>query len=326
MSLQMDVQKEEEAFFDKYFPYGGNAQADSAAPATKLEDDDRVTKWRKREDLGHKGEGRRDSRGKGGRYPKRDREPSQSRWGSRRGEDWRPSRHSSDEAELEEIRSCLAQLQRLTLRHEDAISIVASEHSYVLFLRANSACSVVPAMYNAQRAWRDLKQRSPNELSKPMRCSLLACLFKEMVARLANIEAHHESFAILCEKKWVDKSAGAWCYLMWDAERKCLLPDDQRKPMKFDDVTSLVESITTMVASPGLVVRFHPTRPITESMKGDSLTCVLQVSMRDSQAALLHEKLMQLAGLAATQLVGMNLRRDRAGRSVLAQSVAKAIL
>ena len=326
MSSNMDVQQEEEAFFDKYFPSGGHAHVPTAAPVTKSEDDDRVTKWQKREEWGHKGEGRRDTRGKGGRYPKRDREPSQMRWDHRRSDDWGGSRRGGEDSGLDELRSCVAQLQRLTLRHEDAISLVASEHSYVLFLRANSPCSVVPAMFNAQRAWRDLKQNSPAELNKPMRCSLLACLFKEMAARLANIESHHESFAILCEKKWVDKTAGVWSYLQWDPERKCLIPDGHRHPMKFSDVATLVDGLITQVASPGLVTRFHPTRPITESMKGDSLTCVLQVSMRDTQASLLHDRLLQLAGLAATQLVGMSLRRDRAGRSVLAQSVAKAIL
>ena len=322
MTGQEDTQPEEETFFDKYFPYGTTAPP---AGTYKMDIDDRPTKQlRNGEDQRKGGHGR--ERGKG-RAPRQDREGERSRRQPDSGHRRSPtgSERRSDDREIAELQSSLHSLQRLVLRHEDSLGLIQAEYSFVAFLRISSASSVVPNLYEAQRAWRDLRESDPAKLSKPMRCSLLTCLFKELHTRMINLESEPENRARLQKLGWLGSDASSWPYLAWASETKQLAADAARGHMKLTEALSLVKEVQDLVSVPGLVVRFHPTRPLTPNMAGETLTCCLQVSIREEKAKLLYEHLSNLSGLACTQLVGMGLRKDRASRSALAQAISRSM-
>ena len=147
----LDAQTEEEAFFDRYFPSGTSLKSEDNQ--YKMDIDDRATKQQRREADGQKGHPARDSRGKG-RSDRPDPvkargEPSRDRGrrgGSRRRLD------KDQEHENSDLHDAITSLQRLVLRHEDSISMVQAEYSFVAFLRLNTASSVVPALFDAQKA------------------------------------------------------------------------------------------------------------------------------------------------------------------------------
>ena len=319
-----DAQKEEEAFFDRYFPSGTTPQGG----AYKVDIDDRPTKQQRFEDEGHKGSQSRGDRGKGrsdrgGGSQPRD-PPGRGRARARR--DGRStSQWNEEETDAAGLREAITGLQRLVLRHEDSLSMIQSEYSFVAFLRVNAPSSIVGALYEAQRAWRHLRDTSPAQLTKPMRCSLLARLFMELAKRMRNLDTEEENRKRLEGLGWLSPDHSAWRALQWSVEKKMLIHDESRQPVSRTDAIALVDKVREMVAEPGLVMRFHPTRPLTNQMSGESLTCCLQLSIREPRAAVLHDDLDQLAGLACTQLIGMGLRRDRMGRSALAQSIAKSM-
>ena len=134
---EMEAQLAEERFFDQYFPYGAGVQ----------QLDDRATKAAKTDKDGQKGEGRRGS-GKGrdgGRDPKR--KPGD--WSERRtGQPWR---RQDEGSEISELRANVAQLQRLALRHEDTLSLITSELSYVMFFRLNIPALLVCCAKSMER-------------------------------------------------------------------------------------------------------------------------------------------------------------------------------
>ena len=72
-------------------------------------------------------------------------------------------------------------------------------------------------------------------------------------------------------------------------------------------------------------MRFHPSRPLEKSMGGKNLTFTLQMSLFGDASGSIKEHLELLSGLAATQLIGLYLRRERPGRSNLANLVQKYI-
>ena len=233
--------------------------------------------------------------------------------------------HRDNQDEITDLRNSIASMQRLLLRREDSVSMIQADYSFVAFLRVPGGSSVVPALYAAQRAWRDLRDSDSTKLDKPMRCCLLACLFKELAARVRGLTNEHENKSSLAKLGWLTEDHSSWAFLQWSPVEKRMVVAKDKEPVAVDSATALVEKIREMVSEPGLVVRFHPTRPLAETMTGESLTCCLQVSVREPRAMLLYDDLSTLSGLACAQLIGVGLRRDRAGRSALAQAISKTM-
>ena len=318
-----DLQREEETFFDTYFPSGVKQQE-----SYKTDIDDRSSKQQRREleqskgghGVDNGGKGRGDSLRSAPRKDRRERDRGRASRDSRVRDD-----RDTDQREIEEMRASISSLQRLVLRHEDSISLIQADYSFVAFLKTSTASSVVPALYTAQRAWRELRDKDPTKLTKPMRCCLLSCLFRELLARMRNLGDDAENQGKLKQLGWLSTDLGAWHFIQWSQDQKRLIADAAMNPIAVEEAISLVSEIHDMVSEPGLVVRFHPTRPLATNMSGESVTCCLQVSVREPKAAVLYDKLSVLAGLACTQLIGMGLRKDRAGRSALAQNIAKSM-
>ena len=142
---------------------------------------------------------------------------------------------------------------------------------------------------------------------------------------MRSLETEAENKARLAKLGWLSEGHDEWSFLQWSAEKKQLVKNDSLAPVKVSDAVTLLDKIRELVEEPGLVVRFHPTRPLTGQMTGESLTCCLQVSIREPRAATLYDSLASVSGLACTQLIGMGLRKDRMGRSALAQAIAKSM-
>ena len=90
----------------------------------------------------------------------------------------------------------------------------------------------------------------------------------------------------------------------------------------------MLEHLTILlknVVSSNSLARFHPTRPLSEKITGDTLVFLIQVGIQGEPAELLRSSLKALCYNASMQLVSTHPREDRQSRSSLANMVAAAL-
>ena len=252
-------------------------------------------------------------------------------WGSaKRGwQQWDQEKQTQNrEALREEIRQLkesMFQLQRLALRHEDYLGGFRPETSYAVFMRMGVHASVVPAMFRAQQAWRELKEAEPDKVDKPMRVALLNCIFMEFAGRLDKLPQQTGTLENLIKLGWMKQDTLDWYYLRWDPKVERLRQDETREPIPCAKGVATVEAIRLLVSQTGPVTRFHPSRGIEEEMKGSTVTFSLQLALFDPGAVQLRGYLQELANNAITQIMAFAWRPERPGRSQVANGVQKTI-
>ena len=183
-------------FFDQYMPNPTKPASDEASTGGESEiskeADARGAKAARmaanggKGDTGGQGKGRNGDRKRGAQsWADRGNPAGENRqWDNRF---WRPrDRPDAD------VHQAIHALQKLILRHEDSISALKMDHSFVVFFRVQSPSSIVPQLSRAQQEWRRIKAAEPSKLNHPMRSTLLLCIFRELALRLSNIkdEAH----------------------------------------------------------------------------------------------------------------------------------------
>ncbi|CAE7358018.1 unnamed protein product, partial [Symbiodinium necroappetens] len=268
--VRMDAMQEAEMFFfDQYMPNPTRPASDEASTGgeSEISKDARGAKAARmaanggKGDTGGQGKGRNGGRKRGAQpWADRGNPAGENRqWDNR---PWRPrDRPDAD------VRQAIHALQKLILRHEDSISALKMDHSFVVFFRVQSPSSIVPQMSRAQQL------------------------------KLMN---------------WLvptdNTENPTWAYLRWNSERNRLEPEVDKAGLPYVQALATVQAIIKLVAMEGTVTTFHPKRPLTPQMAGESLACELQVGTRSKEAHTLHEYLTQLSHSAATQLIGASIR------------------
>ena len=265
-ALEIPMEQEEELRIWEAFK-----QAAPTALTGQQEEDpldkDRAHKFRKPdgkgETRGSEGDGGRPSKGQGqhrGNTPSR----GGGRWDSQNwgGGNWRKQDH--DDA-LQSLKAMVSQLAKLCLRHEDSINLWRAESSYVLFVRTGIPGSLVPALYAAKSEWQKLKEETTEKIKRPMRCILFSCLLKEMSDRLKLLQSDKERRASMEKLGWLQKDD--FQRLRWDAKMKKHVRDDEAASISYEDVLTVIQSMMTKCNTVEALLRFHPTRPLTEQMQ-----------------------------------------------------------
>eukprot|EP00439_Symbiodinium_sp_Y106_P002202 s5817_g1.t1 len=334
--------KQENFFFDKYWPSlsGGNPESGppSSAMSTgptegEVDEESRLRgKKQPKNETGKGGTGTGRYGGWGGQGRGR-----QGGGPQRRGQDgnWRESEWDSWNSksateqnlaeEVKQLRACVFALQHMVLRTEDFADCLRSELSWVMFLRLDMKATVVPALFQQQQKWREIKANAPDSLKGPMRVSLVQQLFKELGARLATFHEQADFLQTVQKLGWYDHDKRTWAYVKWDADNERLAPDTAKEPLTFERLSAVVASLQQLAEVPHTVMRFHPSRPMEETMGGRNLTFTLQLCILGDSSKQFREHLGLLTGSAVTQLVGMGLRPERASRSALANLIQKQI-
>ncbi|CAE7240265.1 Pol [Symbiodinium sp. CCMP2592] len=178
----------------------------------------------------------------------------------------------------------------------------------------------------AADGWRKLKTTEPQKLDRPMRASLFVCFFAELQARLRALESKDEDVAKLTDLGWLAKGPPfVWHFLKWDAASQSNIVDTSKPPLTQSEILEHLQILLKNVVSSNSLARFHPTRPMAEDMRGDSLVFLIQVGIQGDAAAGLRSSLKALCYNASLQLVATQLREDRQTRSTLANSVAASL-
>ena len=334
----------EAGFFDKYWPSLSSAPTSEGTMNDQWEEgvpeseDARAAKLAKTEDP-KSGNGKGNTGDRPGKRRDREESTSHRAWsrqqqpqrqsqkyrGSWQGHEWDKDEDGSLAKEVENLRECVFALQKLTLRHEDVLSSLKAELSWALFLRVDMKASVVKPLYAMQQEWRDLKEKSPNQLQGPMCVSLVRTLFKEFGKRIEMLPQQTEQLKIVRNLGWMEPEALVWRYVQWGPAAERLKPQIDREGVPLEKVAALIASIQELVAKEGAVRRFHPNRKLEATMGGHNLTFGLQMSICGEASKSIREHLAILSGLAATQLIGMGLRPERPGRSHLANQIQRQI-
>ena len=154
---------------------------------------------------------------------------------------------------------------------------------------------------------------------------LIRALFNQMSARLIALPDNDEFQQTLKKLGWYEPETRDWAYLRWDPDAERLVPEPDRPRIGYEKLAAVFESLQTLSAEPGAVMRFHPSRELQERMTGRVLMFSLQICIHGDAARQIREHLALLTGQGVTQLVGMSLRPERPTRSNLANAIQKQI-
>ena len=311
------ISQAELGLFNTFMPSGTKAQ--SMGNMDVADETERESKSARTENQGKGNQG-------GGREPGRGKRGWQaSSWGSGWGTAPKHNQWSVDDCnDIESLKAYIAQLQRLILRHEDAISLLRIETSYVAHFRISTPEAIVTGIYKPAAGWKQAKESQPESLDKPLRATLITCVFLELHTRVANLK--QDQVDKLKTLKWFDDATTTWSYLRWNAESKQLMKDEDRPGMKTEDVLNTLNDILRAAPRQHAVARFHPTRPLAQEMSGETLTFLMQFGTHNDHAEKLCACMDKLSGLSVTQLIGMGVKPDRLRRSTLANQIAASFL
>ena len=310
------VSKEELNLFNTYMPSGTGAPSAPSAPSDAQ--DERDTKAPK---LANRGKGNPQkefgsSRGK--------RNWMDTSWGAKWDSSSRQSTWAPDDAELEAVKAAIAQMQRLILRHEDAINLQRIETSYVAHMRISTPEAIVTAVYKTAAAWKHAKENNPESLNKPLRATLVTCVFLELRNRVANLTP--DQIGTLTELNWYEESTSTWRYVKWSPEHKKLVRDEDRAGITTAEILKTLDNILRAAPMTNAVARFHPTRPLAQEMSGETVTFLMQFGNHNDHAEKLCACVDQLCSLSVTQLIGLGVKPDRLRRSNLANQIASSFM
>ena len=233
------------------------------------------------------------------------------------GGDWSVRR------DIRDLQYAVSLMQRLILRHEDASILPRIESSFVVHFKLNVPASVVPMLFTSAGAWRRIKAEEPEKLDRPMRCALLVCLFAELKSRMEKVVSDEERMGEMAAMGWL--SAGppvVWHFMRWDASKQQQVVDNSRPPLTQAEVLETVGNLLALIPRKFVTARFHPTRPMTQEMKGQNLVFLLQTGQHGVWSAEMRDGLRRLCHCSVMHLLAAQLKEDKHARSALANAIA----
>ncbi|CAE7194608.1 unnamed protein product [Symbiodinium sp. CCMP2592] len=240
--MERTLENLEDEMFSEYFAAGVGAEIPSTAAPSEASDGAARGQPTPRMGDGNKGQ----QRGKGQAKEKEDDDPWAS-WGkAKRGwEAWgkQGQQRSKEELqeELDQLKDSVFQLQKLTLRHEDYLGGIRPETSFVIFMRMGIPASIVPSLFQAQKAWREQKEEDATKIDKPKRVVLLSCLFREFCSRLEKFPTQTGTIDNMTKLGWIKPETKDWCYLRWDPQAERLKTDPEKEALPFSQGIATVE-------------------------------------------------------------------------------------
>ena len=158
-----------------------------------------------------------------------------------------------------------------------------------------------------------------------MRVALWTCVLQEWLARAVALPAVPETIAGLEKLGWYDSAKAAFPYVKWKADSQLLVADAGKEALPLEQCKEMLQELIKTSVATGVIARFFPTRRLAAEMRGESITFLLQLSVRGADADKAHEILDIFCGSACSLLIGMQIKPDRGVRSGLAQAISKEI-
>ena len=191
-----------------------------------------------------------------------------------------------------------------------------------VFAKTGIPGSMVPALFAAKDEWAKLKKTAPERVKRPARCVLLSCLMKEIHDRLKAVQQDEARRASMEKLGWLkaDKFQG----LIWSPTAKKLVVNPDGVSVSYEEVLEILSCIMQRTNTVEAVMRFHPTRPLSDNMPVGALAFLLQFNLWSEDGMKLYKSVSQLCGSGSTMVAGIEVRKERVGRSALANQLSQS--
>ena len=246
---------------------------------------------------------------------------AEARWGDSRNQG---SSHSSDD-----LKNIVRAMGRLLIRQEDSISILQQDTQLIVFLKnreqgklASEDWSIVQPLYLVGKHWREQKEKSPNQVTQPLRVVLLGSMLDAILNRVKQLETD-PALRETAEKRGLVVN-GSFPFLQWDPEKKEYQAASQ-PPLSFKEVQESLVSLKMLVVHPHVVSRFHALRKLTAEMASEIVPFTLEIQNRSQESQQAFFLLGKLSRNSCTHLVSATLRPAKLGRSPLASTVDRLL-
>ena len=95
--------------------------------------------------------------------------------------------------EIEQLRGQVQMLQKIVLRHEDALSLMRQEVGFIIHFRIGVEASLVKDIYQSQLGWRELRKSNPEKVQSTLRNTLMECVLKVLLKRIQQLESQDQA-------------------------------------------------------------------------------------------------------------------------------------
>ncbi|CAE7335092.1 unnamed protein product [Symbiodinium sp. KB8] len=155
-----------------------------------------------------------------------------------------------------------------------------------------------------------------------MRNMLFSCLVKEMTERLTILRPDAKRRESMEKLGWL--KGEDFQRLKWDAKQKKTVQDTETSVISYEDVLAVLQSMMTRCNTVEALLRFHPTRPITEQMQEGTVAFLLQFSLQNDDGLQLYADTSQLCHCGSTMVCGIEIKKESSTRSQLANQIRRA--
>ena len=218
------------------------------------------------------------------------------------------------------------QLAHLSLRLEDELARMRSESAIVLHTQTSQG-TVVPQLLEASKKWQDTKSNNPDQLTMPLRTSLVLGMLGEMQHRLTKLVQTEEARQKALKLEWCQEQPEnlLWNYTWWDEKSSCLKPLAKPGLTQQQVLQTLAGLVQLIQAQPECILRFHATRKFDKAPQRKVVTFMLTVGYRGAACDSIYTEMEKLCGLAAMMVGGIRVKKERQQRQPAAQRVEKFI-
>ena len=182
--------------------------------------------------------------------------------------------------------------------------------------------SIVQALFLVGKHWREQKEKSPAQVTQPLRSVLLGSMLDAILNRVKQLETD-PTLRETAEKRGLVVN-GAFPFLQWDPEKKEYQTSTQTR-LSFKEVHDSLVSLKMLVLHPQVVSRFHALRKLTAEMTSEIVPFTLEIQNRSQESQQAFFLLGKLSRNSCTHLVSATMRPAKLGRSPLASTVDRLL-
>ncbi|CAE7504874.1 unnamed protein product [Symbiodinium sp. CCMP2592] len=201
-------------------------------------------------------------------------------------------------------------MARLMLQHEEML-----------------AAQRVDKQWHSKNQLQDTTDQTETVQQSPLRTVLMACLLKELLARVQKMASTTEGQGKLQAAGWMDEK-GEWTFLRFCHKTKKLVRDLKKECLSHQEAVRQISFMLEHMRGE-IVQKFNSTQSlkVLEATAGPKpqATFILEISLRGEQANEMHQTLCTLIGSSLWQLLGISLKRGTLKRSPLADQLAQLV-
>ncbi|CAE7507218.1 unnamed protein product, partial [Symbiodinium necroappetens] len=216
--------------------------------------------------------------------------------------------------------SLVKAMARLVLRQETNLQVLKQNSAWDVYLQPGPQ-GPLPMLFRASETYRS--EAKSRRMDCPLRAQLLHTLFQTVLTCIQNIKDSAAQTQAAQQRGWLTPE-GRWVYQQWDPQAQALIVDGNCPPLENQELLTLLHAMAQAVLRKDVVHRFNATHQLAADPRGTT-RFMLEIGLRADGVMDVWKGLEALQGLAALQIVGMQLRRDGLRRSNLAEDIQRML-